>query len=125
MGTHAHRFYVFSYKCVKSQIHQKRQLSVSYSCYPCSLARFGASICCNMSLVGCIDSDTVHIESSRIVSNHGAATECHGLRTQDVGSTPNIPTKIFPTKIASFPGNSLQAWEFHPLTLRFCLSQTL
>ena len=26
---------------------------------------------------------------------------------------------------SGFPGNSLWTWEFHPLLLRFCLSQTL
>ena len=26
---------------------------------------------------------------------------------------------------STFPGNSLWTWEFHPLNLRFCLSQTL
>ena len=26
---------------------------------------------------------------------------------------------------SNFPGNSLWAWEFHPLELRLCLSQTL
>ena len=26
---------------------------------------------------------------------------------------------------SSFPGNPLRAWEFHPLQLRLCLSQTL
>ena len=42
---------------------------------------------------------------------------------------PSLPTNIIPTKIArlklsrSFPMDL--AWEFHPLTLRLRLSQTL
>ena len=43
-------------------------------------------------------------------------------------ATPNLPTKIISTKIRWLKGNmgnSLWTWEFHPLKLRFCLSQTL
>ena len=39
----------------------------------------------------------------------------------------NLPTNIIPTKLldSTFPGKSPWAWEFHPLRLRLCLSQTL
>ena len=45
--------------------------------------------------------------------------------------TPNLPTNIIPTNIArvklsrEIPRKSLWAWEFHPLQLRLCSSQTL
>ena len=36
--------------------------------------------------------------------------------------TPNLPTKIIPTKIRWL---IISGWEFHTLELRFCLSETL
>ena len=44
------------------------------------------------------------------------------------GVTPNLPMlRSSPLRLldSKLPGNSLRAWEFHPLKLRFCLSQTL
>ena len=54
----------------------------------------------------------------------------------DPSSCPSpSPTHLLPVPLpgvsplrfvdSKFPGNSLWAWEFHPLRLRFCLSQTL
>ena len=40
------------------------------------------------------------------------------------GRTPNLPTNITPTNIA-WLGNSLWTWEFHPLQITLCLSETL
>ena len=41
--------------------------------------------------------------------------------------TVELPTNIIPTNIldSNFPGNPLWAWEFHPLELILCSSQTL
>ena len=36
--------------------------------------------------------------------------------------TPNRPITLLDS---NFPGNTLWAWEFHPLISRLCLSQTL
>ena len=43
--------------------------------------------------------------------------------------TPNLPTVLTLSLLrlldSKFPGNPLWAWEYHPLQLRLCLSQTL
>ena len=39
--------------------------------------------------------------------------------------TPNLPAEPYYVSLIQVPGNSLWTWEFQPLALRFCLSQTL
>ena len=42
------------------------------------------------------------------------------------GNMPNLPASIVLLRLldSNFPGNSLWAWEFHPLKLRSCLNLT-
>ena len=56
--------------------------------------------------------------------NQSAETAPAGTR---VRRTPNLPTKIIPTKTCwlKLSGKSLWTWEFRPLRLRLCSSQTL
>ena len=58
---------------------------------------------------------------------YGTALSSHSWVINLPIRTPNLPANIIPTNIAWLkpPGNSLWAWESHPLELVLCLSQTL
>ena len=78
---------------------------------------------------------------------HGHGSECHSPRLPRKGTHPVLSAstsmkpevnKRCPISLlrllrisllrfldSRFPGDSLWAWEFHPLNLRFCLSQIL
>ena len=55
-----------------------------------------------------------------LIASLRQSTDAPGLR-------PISPLRISPLRLldSNFPGNSLRAWEFHPLKLILCLSQTL
>ena len=63
-------------------------------------------------------------QGSRI-SRRRVSTVSGGAKTcLDYAQSP-IRLSLLRLLDSNFPGNSLWAWEFHPLKSRFCLSQTL